>query len=100
MARYVDMAEVRRAHRGHWFDRDTLRFFRSRVAEYGYGSADGARVYFVSSERFDDRSPRLYSVRVCVLATGSIDTVGAFQRFRSRSGADAAARRLADGAEG
>ena len=96
---YLDIDTVRARHRGHWFDPGSMRFFRSRVAQTAYGTDDGSRAYFVSSEQFEDstryRAPRRYTVRVIDLHTGDIDTVGEFQEYASRSGADAAARRLA-----
>jgi hypothetical protein len=96
---YVDMSEIRRAARGHWFDPSSMRFFRSRVGSTAYRTADGSRAYFVSSEQFEDgrgyRADRRYTVRVIDLATGDIDTVGDFQAYASRSGADRAAQRLA-----
>lgn len=88
----------RNAIRGHhFFEPGTMRFFRSRAASYGYLAADG-KVYFVTSEQFtgsDGRaSPRRYSV--CVQnPDGDIDTVGEFQAYGSRSGADAKAFSLA-----
>lgn len=83
----------------HWFDADSMRFFRSRVGSGGYVHEDG-RIFFVSSERFVSStgwSPgRKYSVRV-MTPDGNVDTVGEFQQYASRSGADAAARRAAYG---
>ena len=91
----ISMLNIQRNHTGHWFEKSTMRFFRSRVAQYGYQGPGG--VYFVSSEQFDAQSPRLYSVRR-QKADGSIETVGDFQAFKSRSGAHAAAKRFAEGA--
>ena len=94
----VELAHKQKAG-GHWFDADAKRFFDSRVADTAYVSDDEKRAYFVSSERFRGfRAPdgdRLYSVRMCNMETGAIDTIGKFQAYRSRSGADAAARRMA-----
>lgn len=42
----------------HWFDKATMRYFNSRVAP----GMIGAR-FFITSERMDDESPRLYKVR-------------------------------------
>lgn len=84
----------------HWFDTDTLRFFRGRVASYGYETADGTRVYFVSSEQFCPSrgapARRRYSVRVADMTgadRGCVDTLGVFQAFASRNGALRAAIR-------
>lgn len=99
---YVDMRDIERAsERGsrHWFSPNTMRFFRSRVGGFGYLTDDGSKAYFVSSEQFEssmgDRADRRYTVRVCEMKTGEIDTVGEFQQYASRSGADKAAQRLA-----
>ena len=97
----VDMhAVVRRYYVGHFFDADTMRFFGSRVAAYGYRGADGA-VYFVTSER--DSGPyaawdgeRRYTVRRWHPAEPhTIDDVGGFGQYRSRQVANAAVQRIA-----
>lgn len=101
MADIIDMSTIRAAHRGHWFDPSSMRFFRSRVGSFGYLSADRSRAFFVSSEQFADhtgyRADRLYTVRVIDLSTGDIDDVGGFQRYASHRGATLAAERLAEG---
>lgn len=61
----------------HFFSADTLRFFSSRIG----GSLYGWR-YFITSERFDAQSPRLYTIREA-LPTGDIRTVGEFQAYKS-----------------
>lgn len=108
---YVQMSAIKvRADRmgSHWFSPDTMRFFRSRVAQYGYSTVDPyenpseARVFFVSSEQFQAsngyRKPRAYTVRAMNWATGDVNTVGEFQAYGSRGSADRAARKLASGA--
>ena len=77
----------------YWFTPDTTRFFRSRYSEYAYKVGD--RAYFITSEQFDDHSPRLFTLRVCDLTTGEVDTVGEFQQYRSRHLAEKAMRELA-----
>jgi hypothetical protein len=79
---YGSVAEVREANKAagqHWFEADTLRFFDGVVPE-DQPIVHGR--FFVSSEQFDSRSPRLHTVRY-VNATAGIDTVGAFQQFES-----------------
>ena len=78
----ISMDDVKRANarRGHcWFERGTLRFFRSRVGQVAYRGPGGT--YFVSSEQFVSsngwHAPRKYTVRL-QQADGSIDTVGEF----------------------
>jgi len=85
----------RRSGPAHWFESGTMRFFHSRIAENAYVTDDGAYAYFVTSERQDDRHPRLFTVRCYTFATRDISTIGKFQAYASRSGADAAAQRLA-----
>ena len=77
----------------HWFDRDTLRFFNSRISERVYPVPGGA--YFVTSEKYSryDNSPRLYTVRHCTLE-GDINTIGEFQQYQSAPQAHYAALRL------
>lgn len=83
----VSIDEVRRRHKGHWFDADSMRFFRSRVADVAYMSEDGSRAYFVSSEKFvPSQGPaeaRRYTIRFMYWNTGEIDTRGEFQQYRT-----------------
>lgn len=97
MVDYLAMYDVERANDRaglYWFEAGTMRFFRSRVGAYAYATKDGRYAYFVSSEQFSWDSPRLYTVRVQDRATGQIDTVGEFQQYASRSGADKRAQKL------
>ena len=48
----------------HWFDADTMRFFKSRVLPKVYVTTKG--LAFVTSEQGPDMK-RAYSVRVCTL---------------------------------
>ena len=95
----VTIDEIRRAYSpgpgAHWFDPETLRWFRCRLPQYGYRGPGGT--FFVSSEKGPRyTSPRLYTVRQLV-GPGEIEDVGGFQRYASRSGADKAAKRAAEG---
>ncbi len=64
----------------HFFDVDTMRFFNSRILPTVHQGRYG--VYFVTSERFDENTPRRYTVRRFDPATGKVDTVGNFQGHR------------------
>lgn len=80
---------------GHFFDRDTMRFFSSRLGSQYYCRKTGAYV-FVTSER--DRhsiaySPRAFTVRV-MDRSGWIETVGPFNEY-TRSVAERMALQLA-----
>ena len=61
---------------GHWFEPDTLRFFRSKILRTVYQGPGG--IYFVSSEQFDDASGRYYTVRRFDPTDGSVETFGEF----------------------
>jgi len=78
---------------GHWFDRDTKRFFGCRLPKVAFQAADGRR-FFVTSEHNFDRTARLYTVR-CQGIDGDMDTIGEFQGYSDRSVAVKEAKRLA-----
>lgn len=69
--------DIKRRHKGFWFTPDTMRFFSSRVLPDVFPVEDGGAL-FISSERYDEESPRKYSVRKCDGVSGYIDTVGEF----------------------
>jgi hypothetical protein len=79
----------------HWFDRTTLRFFSSRIM--GETRDVGRFVLFVSSERENERTPRLYTIRKFTKETGSVGTVGDFQQYGSRGEALGAMRKITAG---
>ena len=88
---YRTIQDIRNANAeiGHYFfARETLRFFGSRILDGVHGGR-----YFVTSEkrpRSDDA--RRYTIRECV--NGEIDTVGAFQAFKTASAARAEIARI------
>jgi len=89
--------ELLNARKGRfWFSPDTLRFFRSRYSDTATKVDDKA--YFTSSER-GPSGIRKYSVRVCNMETGAIDTVGKFQDFDTRAQAIAELRYVCAKAE-
>lgn len=100
----IDMYDVQIRYQnlkpnGHWFDRDTMRCFRTRLANEAYLADDESRVWFVTSEQFVNPvngyvAPRAYSVRVMDWRTGKIDTVGEFNAL-SRTAAHTKAQKLA-----
>ena len=69
---------------GHFFDRDTMRFFGLRVMREHLCNATTTDIYFVTSELDFYGQDRRYTVRV-LRAEGSIDEVGAFRQHASRS---------------
>jgi len=85
MKTFKDIDEIKSAARvlhSHWFDKDTMKFFKSRVGNTVYKG-----VYFISSEQFDYNSPRLYSIRkvVCENNRFDIQTIGDFQGYNTFS---------------
>jgi hypothetical protein len=76
----------------HWFERGTMKFFRSRIAPGIYPLPDGA--LFITSEQFDENSPRKYTIRHAY-ENGHIDTVGKFQAYGFLEDARDAAKEMA-----
>jgi hypothetical protein len=94
---FYTIEQIRQANRAlgrHWFSRDTMRFFRTRVMCRVYPCGDGA--LFVTSDQHPARTGwvRRYSIRR-VNAAGEISTVGRFGAWCTRSQALAEAGRLA-----
>jgi hypothetical protein len=84
--RITPMERLRRMARdagSHWFDPDTLRFFKSRVGREAYLGADG-RWYFLSSEQ-GPRMPRRYSVRAVDDGWAHVESFGGFQAYDTRA---------------
>lgn len=76
---------------GHWFDRDTLRFFGSRLPSIAYETNAG--LLFITSERDFDGQRRYYNVRRQTV-DGHIKTVGPFNEYRTRAEALNAIKQL------
>ncbi len=82
----------------HFFEPDTLRFFRSKV--YGEVYAGGGGWFFVTSEQFVCyeprycREPRAYSVRY-MRPDGQVETVGEFNSIPTLQRARTLARQAA-----
>lgn len=92
MGEFISMDEVREANRElghHFFDKETIRFFGSRVGSKLYGGR-----FFVTSELDFYRTDRRYSVRF-VEDDGSVSTTVDFREYGSWREAHAAARKAA-----
>jgi hypothetical protein len=76
---------------GHWFDADTIRFFKSRLPSAAYESDAGT--FFVTSEQ-DPSGVRRYTVRE-QLPNGDIQTVGPFHHWPTQAAAMAKLREVA-----
>ena len=89
--RFETIDEVKAANERdgrHFFEPATLPFFRSRIGQNLYGGR-----YFTTSEQFNSRSPRLYTIRE-VMDSGAILTVGGLQQYQSARQAVAAIKEL------
>ena len=76
---YETITEIKEANKAighHWFSRDTMRFFNSRVESKVYGGH-----FFITSEKYMDDDRRTYTIRSCY--NGHVDTVGEFQQYRT-----------------
>jgi hypothetical protein len=92
MNNYITMTEIRARYAslnptGHWFDKDTIKFFSCTLAEGGR-ITPGGEILFATSEK-PPHGRRAYSVRV-LRADGDIDTVGEFCGFGSWAAAERA----------
>ena len=91
LGEYYSMTDLQYAHRGHWFSPGAMRFFKSRLGSEVLPVPDGW--LFVSSERFDYNTPRLYTIRK-MDQFGEISEVGEFQQYTSSASARRVIRRL------
>ena len=99
----VPMSELRAANRAagrHWFDRSAMRFFRSELPRTALRANNSPLAFFVSSEQFVGSNgiaaPRKYTVRVAHMQTGSVGTVGEFNKIFDNAEARAIAQGCAE----
>lgn len=99
---FNSVTEIKRANERaghHWFEPDTMRFFRSRIEDGG--KVYGGR-YFITSEQFEfagEEFERRYTLRRAN-DDGSIDTVfGQFQEHATLEDARNAAITAAEGSK-
>lgn len=74
------MTALIEAHEGYWFEKDTFRFFSSRISWGSLTPVGDSTWLFISSESNYDRTKRFYSLRT-INASGDVDTKGDFQRY-------------------
>lgn len=67
-----------------FFESGSMRFFDSKIETSGVLINNRL---FITSERFDEKSPRKFTVRGLNKKTGGIDTVGEFQQFKNKQSA-------------
>lgn len=87
-----DVTDAYDKNGGHFFDDGTMRFFKSRTPQYAI--RQGQYFYFITSEKFDYDSPRLYTIRCMCEKCGSITTLGNFQEYSTRTEAKTHLRQI------
>lgn len=70
------LEQIKRRHEGHWFDADTMRFFKTRILPDIVLDKTRARSLFITSEPYAWTGPRVYTLRSASWETGEITTVG------------------------
>ena len=90
MASKIDLIKKVKATGSHFFDRDTMSFFNSKLISVYEGSKG---TFFVTSEKpYGERAA--YTVREFTDARG-VDTIGTFMGYAKGADAQRAARALA-----
>ncbi len=83
--RHWDMTEIKKCNSGkgkHFFDRDTMRFFKSRI-ESSQPIHGPKGIFFVTSEQAPG-GKRKYTIRKFNPKTCEVKTHGEFQEFKER----------------
>ncbi|MCX6821614.1 MAG: hypothetical protein NTW30_02425 [Candidatus Aenigmarchaeota archaeon] len=78
----MNMEDVKRINEEkgqYYFTESTMRFFNSKVESELIEDK-----YFITSEQFDEKAPRLFTVREFNKESGWIRTIGKFQEFKDR----------------
>ena len=81
---YNTVSDIRCAHinfGGHFFDRDSMRYFNSRILDGVIGGR-----YFITSEKYREE-PRRYTIREITYPDRDIVTRGEFQGYRTAAAA-------------
>jgi hypothetical protein len=79
MLRQYEFEQLNKDKGFHWFDKETLHFFRSRISNW-----DPISGLFITSESGPfGQGPRAYTVRLADFTTGQVHTIGEFQAYSS-----------------
>jgi hypothetical protein len=87
MSQY-EFEQLNKAKGFHWFSKDIMRFFRSRVSNF-----DRITGYFITSEQATGHDRR-YTIRQANFETGQVETIGEFQAYADIRTAKAVIKRL------
>lgn len=74
----VSIERAKNCHKGHWFDKGSMRFFKSRPPQYAYYTPKENAYYFISSEAFSGSQNRKYTIRRVNVSSGEISSVTEF----------------------
>jgi hypothetical protein len=80
-----DIKELNRKAGQHWFSPDTMRFFKSKIPQDHVGLVNNR--YFITSEK-SPWDKRKYSIREWLGKSKTIETVGDFGSFNTKSQAE------------
>lgn len=58
----ISIDEIKRRHRGHWFSKETMNFFKSKIETEGLEI--GFSTYFITSEKSFAQEKRRFTIRV------------------------------------
>lgn len=83
-----DVKKLAEKRHSHFFDDDTMRFFKSRIYDEAYKFKD--KIYFITSEK-GPSNIRKWSTRY-ITQDGNIETLGQFQAYESLNDARRAIR--------
>jgi hypothetical protein len=83
-----EFKELNKSVGNHWFDNDTMSFFKTKVITW-----DTISGYFITRESFNGNEKR-YSVRLADFNTGRVNTVGNFYSYESLSEAKSALKKV------
>ena len=79
------MKDLNTKNGNFFFSRGAMKFFNSRIETTSIDV--GGKGYFITSEQFDDKKPRGYTVRSIDLATGDTSEESQFQEYKTREDA-------------
>lgn len=89
-----DIMDLNRKAGQHWFDKDTMGFFKSKVPQSHVGLVKNK--YFISSEK-SPWDARKYSIREWRGKTKDIETVGEFGAYKTKAQAERNLKKLIRG---
>jgi hypothetical protein len=81
-------------HKGHFFSKDTMKYWGSRLVGEIYVSNLGI-AYFVTSELNYDRTQRFFTIRSLDTKTGKVDSCSGFLAYTTKTQALTQALKLA-----